>query len=292
MQRVNEFSFYELAGHVHPLTSLSEPVKFSAIWLNLWNARDAICTILALRPLSVCVNAASDLQAAITAVVPDKWEDLSSIFPQDPASEEPIPIWRLSSIERAARKFETILAAECSVLDTYFVSQKGAYSTADLIDHAHQQIPLSVRNKLPEQTMSDIDQAGKCIAFDLPTAAAFHLLRGTESVLFEYYDRIVPGSKKAAPKMRSWGVYINLLKRHDAEDKIISLLDHIKNAYRNPVFHPDESYSDEQALVLFGVCVSAIVMMSQEIERLDSKGGLLPLSVDSAGATQTGATQE
>ena len=179
------------------------------------------------------------------------------------------------------------MAAECQVLDTYHISKKGAYSTADLIDHAHHQVPSSVRDTLPQQTKADLDQAGKCLAFDLPTAAAFHLLRGTEAVLREYYDRVVPGTKKAAAKMRNWGVYIKLLKEHGAEVKITSLLDHLRDAYRNPVLHPEENYTDERAQVLFGVCVSAIVMMSEEITALDSHNqpflsGLFDSSVSDA----------
>lgn len=277
MQRVNEFSFYELAELIHPLVSIQGPVKLSMVWLDWWNARNAINSIFSLRPLSVSVQAAANLLEAITAVVPEKWEDLRSVMPADNATEDAVPVWRINAIEQAARNFETILAAECQVLDTYFVSKKGAYSTADLVEHAHFQIPANVRGSLPQQTKADLDQAGKCIAFDLPTAAAFHLLRGTEAVLREYYDRVVPGTKKAPTKMRNWGVYIKLLKDHNAENKITSLLDHLRDAYRNPVLHPEENYTDERAQVLFGVCVSAIVMMSEEIVALDAKGGLLPL---------------
>jgi hypothetical protein len=276
MKRVNEFDFYDLAAQIHPLVSIAPQAKFSVIWLDLWNARHEINVILSARPFSVCANAASELKAAITHVVPEKWDELSAIFPADPAKEEPILPWKISQIEQTAKTFETVLAAECQVLDTYFISKKGAYSTADLIDHAHFQIPQTMRDEVPEQTRSDIDQAGKCIAFDLPTAAAFHLLRGTEAVLREFYNLIVPGPKRAAPKMRNWGVYIKLLKDHGAETKVTSLLDHLRDAYRNPVLHPEENYTDERALVLFGVCISAIVMMWEEIRRLTPKSPELP----------------
>jgi hypothetical protein len=107
----------------------------------------------------------------------------------------------------------------------------------------------------------DFDQAGKCIAFDVPTAAAFHLLRGTEVVIKDYYDLIVPGPKQAPLKMRNWGTYIRLLKNHGGDDKVIALLTHLKDVYHNPVFHPEEMYSDERVQVLFGLCVSAVIVM-------------------------------
>lgn len=285
MQRVNEFSFYELAQHIHPFSSLAGPVRLSAVWLTWWYARQALDSIFTLRPLNVCASAGYALRAAITEVIPEKWEDVMAAYTADLENEKAIPPWNIASIQRAAQQFETVLAAECQVLDTYFVSKKGTFSTADLIEHAHFHFPPKFRPLLPDLTKGDIDQAGKCIAFDLPTAAAFHLLRGTEAVLREYYDRVVPGKKRASAKMRNWGAYIRLMNEHGADPKIISLVDHLRDSYRNPVLHPEENYTEERAQVLFGVCVSAIVMMLEEIEQLDAKGQLLPLTASTASLT-------
>jgi len=280
MQRVNEFSFYELASRIHPLTEIGGDLLLSSVWLEWWNARLAVDAIFSERPLSVCASAALELQQAISIVVPEKWEDLNAAL--SASEQKPLPPWKIYPISEAAKKFETVLAAECQVLDTYFVSKKGAYSTADLIEHAHTQVPKPIRDKLSDQVKADLDQAGKCIAFDLATAAAFHLLRGTEGVLREYYNCVVPGIKRAVPKMRNWGAYIKLLKEHGAEQRVTSLLDHLRESYRNPVLHPEENYTDARALVLFGVCVSALVMMVEEIERLTPRGLPLPLTVPSS----------
>lgn len=277
MQRVNEFSFYELASRIHPLTEINGDLLLSSVWLEWWNARLAVDAIFSERPLSVCASAALELQQAISAIVPEKWEHLNQAL--SATDQKPLPPWKIYPVSEAAKKFETVLAAECQVLDTYFVSKKGAYSTADLIEHAHTQVPKPIRDKLSDQVKADLDQAGKCIAFDLATAAAFHLLRGTEGVLREYYNCVVPGIKRAVPKMRNWGAYIKLLKEHGAEQRVTSLLDHLRESYRNPVLHPEENYTDARALVLFGVCVSALVMMVEEIERLTPRGLPLPLMV-------------
>jgi hypothetical protein len=197
-------------------------------------------------------------------------------MPAEGTEESPLHSWQTYAIKRAAREFETVLAAECQVLDTYFISKKGAYSMADLIEHGHFQIPKSIHGSIPDQTKSDFDQAGKCIAFDLPTAAAFHLLRGTEAILTKYYELVVPGEKKASPKMRNWGVYIKLLNDHGAETKVTSLLAHLRDSYRNPVLHPEENYTDERAQVLFGVCVSAVVIIDEEIKKIGARQPLLP----------------
>jgi hypothetical protein len=280
MKRVNEFELYELAAKIHPLTTLQVPMKFSKVWVDWWFARSALNTILTLRPLTVSTEAAKKLYGAISEVLPEKWDEL--VFPSDPSTEEDIRPWQVSAVMEAAKEFETVLAAECRVLDTYFVSKKGVYSTADLVDHAHHHFPDTIQGELPDQTKSDFDQAGKCMAFDLPTAAAFHLLRGAESVLRKYYEQLVPGEKKAVPKMRNWGVYIKLLHEHGAESKVTSLLTHLKDSYRNPVLHPEENYTEERIQVLFGVCVSAIVMMIEEMKGLAPQSQLLPFPTNFA----------
>jgi hypothetical protein len=161
------------------------------------------------------------------------------------------------------------------MMDTYFISKKGAFSTKDLVDNAHFQIPEPSRSSLPGQARLDFDQAGKCIAFDVPTAAAFHLLRGTEKVILDYYNIIVPGPKQANKRMRNWGVYIRLMRDHGGDATVLNVIDHLRDAYRNPVTHPEENYTDELALVLFGLCVSAVVLLIQAINAAKAKGGLL-----------------
>jgi hypothetical protein len=161
MQRVNEFSFYELAAKIHPLT-LGVEVKLTDVWFDWWQARAELDGILKLGPFSVSVEAANKLYDAITAFVPEKWEDVVAVVRNIKAETEvPLPTWRIYKLTTAAKEFETILGAECQVLDTYFISKKGVYSTADLVDHAHYHVPEETRSKVPDQTKGDFDQAGK-----------------------------------------------------------------------------------------------------------------------------------
>lgn len=278
MQRVNEFVFYELAIKVHSLVDLSfDPLKYSESWLLFWNARLSVDEIYNQRALNFTTPAALRLYNAISAIVPVKWEDLMASFPAktEDGEEEPISSWLVAEVREAAKEFETVLRTECQLMDTYFVSKKGAYSTKDLVENAHHQIPEPARSALPEQSKIDFDQAGKCIAFDVPTAAAFHLLRGTEEVIRQYYELIVPGPKKAAKKMRNWGVYIKLIEDHGGDQSVISILHHMRVVYRNPVTHPEENYTDELVQVLFGLCVSAVVLLLQATSKAKAKGGTL-----------------
>ena len=91
-----------------------------------------------------------------------------------------------------------------------------------------------VFNKLSPIAKSDLEEAGKCIAFELPTAAAFHLLRATESVLREFYLKLII---RGRINNLMWGNIIQDLKRkRNARpyEELLNHLDHIRNAFRNP----------------------------------------------------------
>jgi hypothetical protein len=279
VQRVNEFVFYELAVKIHAITEMtSESLRYNDCMLLLWHARGSVDEIYRQRPLNFTTPVALRLYNAIGAVVPQSWDQALEKYTsarKTGEAEALVSPWLISEIREAAIEFETVLRTECQLMDTYFVSKKGVYSTKDLVENAHNHIPEPSRSSLPDQAKLDFDQAGKCMAFDVPTAAAFHLLRATEAVIRKYYDLVVPGPKKASTRMRNWGVYIKLLKDHGGDANVISLIDHMRDVYRNPVTHPEENYTDESIQVLFGLCISAVVMLSRAIATATTMGGVL-----------------
>lgn len=275
MQRVNEYAFYELATFIHPLTELRpNESRYTDHWYELFQARSALDHIASIRPLHVCIGAARELYEAIDKVVPRKFDDAIALVSNlltatetGDQPEEPISGYHIHQISSAAKKFETVLAAEIAILDTYIVSQKGAYRTPDLIERAEIVFPEAIRNHLPDKATNDIRQAGRCLALDTPTGAGFHLLRAVESVMSIYYNRVT--GQNMPTRMRNWGIYLQKLRKAPGVDlKIIEFLDHIRDNYRNPVQHPDVFLTTDEAEVLFGIAASAIRQMILAIEQL------------------------
>ena len=56
--------------------------------------------------------------------------------------------------------------------------------------------------KFPDIARYDFDEAGKCIAFERPTAASFHILRATEANIRHYYKQMI---KQNRIKSEMWG---------------------------------------------------------------------------------------
>jgi hypothetical protein len=217
--RVDEFIFYDLSVKVHGLTELEEKeTPYNDLVWVLYSARGGLDQIFKSRPLHFSAQSAIDLYNRINSIIPMDFNEM--VFKIDPEESEKISSWDVSRIKRDAENFERALKTECSVMDAYYVVKKGAFSTKDLVESAHFQIPMPSRSLIPQITRDDFDQAGKCLAFDVYTAAAFHLLRRTEAVVREYYELVVPGTKKAAPKMRNWGTYIRLLRNNGAPSQL------------------------------------------------------------------------
>jgi hypothetical protein len=115
---------------------------------------------------------------------------------------------------------------------------------------------------LPEIAKYDFEECGKCIAFERPTAAAFHLLRGTESVLRLFYVALV--RRKRIPTLM-WGPIIEALKRMKSPPppELLNTLDNIRRLFRNPTQHPEKTYDIQEVQDLFGLCVDVVNRMAR-----------------------------
>lgn len=267
MKRVNNFYFYQLGASIKPLMGYDQntPFDWSTI-ASCYNAKNSLDTFLlgSVIPFRISSGSARALLDSINKVVPDNanfWsEDGASEVNGKPLSYEGI------LIGNAAREFQTVLSAELENSDTYYVSQKGIFNTSDLIEAAIDAFPEKIRDQLPEDTVLDIKQAGRCLAFELPTACGFHLMRALEAVMHLYYERITEGDKlRLKPAERNWAHYIKKLGEVGASEHVTTVLDHIRSLHRNPLIHPEDKLSPDEALTLWGIVTSATVAMYNDM---------------------------
>ncbi len=280
--RVNTYGFYDLGGNLGFAEEVNEGSKYGDVWYQLDKARDAVQALLdnKIVPVKTCRVSGQGVVDAITSIVPASFSEASK---RD--KEAIVQVWLIYGLHAAIREFKTVLSAELNLLDTYSVSQKGAYSTSDLIEQAELLIPESIRGLLPEQAKTDIQQAGKCIAYDVPTGAAFHILRAIESVIRAYYQHVTGNLPK--PKMRNWGAYINNLRKAGGDEKIVGYIEHLKERYRNPVFHPEDNLTPEEAQMFLGACISGICQMLIAIRDTAPNLAAMPNTAALASATLT-----
>lgn len=152
------------------------------------------------------------------------------------------------------------LTAELAGYDTFVVTPK-IMDTQKLLDSVDSLLAPGVFKVLPEISQYDLVEAGKCIAFERPTAGAFHLLRGTEAVLRMFYCRFVT-RKRVSPLM--WGNMTSDLRdrpRTKQHTTLYNNLDNIRHSYRNPTQHPEMIYNIHEVQDLWPLCTEVINRM-------------------------------
>jgi len=155
------------------------------------------------------------------------------------------------------------LNAELGLLEAFVVTPK-RLDVQKLLNNVPTMLPSGCFERLPPIAQYDLDEAGKCTAFERPTAAAFHLMRATEAVLRAYYCSIVRRGRVDL----MWGPIVRHLRsRRDASrhGPLLNHLDHIRVSFRNPTQHPDMRYTMDEVQDLWGVCIDAVGRMAKQL---------------------------
>lgn len=141
-----------------------------------------------------------------------------------------------------------------------FVTTDKRIDVAKLIEKVNLLLAPGVYDALPSLVRYDLSEAGKCIAFERATAAAFHLLRATEGALRWLIAAMAP---EATAEPMNWGPVIEALRKHPAAPppELLNHLDNIRRSFRNPTQHPDKVYDIYEAQDLLGLCFDAINRM-------------------------------
>ena len=115
-----------------------------------------------------------------------------------------------------------------------------------------------------DQAKKDFREAGRCLAFEVPTAAGFPAMRATAHVLRQYYTLFTthPADRK------EWATCVNELTKAGAPPKVMQVLDQIRDLHRNPLMHPQDFLSMKDAISLFDIAKSAIGSLAEEIATL------------------------
>lgn len=268
MKQISVYDFYVLGKALEPLFQLKPESNANDAG---WDAMAAHRQLVeAIQYGSILLPASREAAGALMAVLEGQFGNGIRIgLPRFVSHENPLETLgaRAAEIEQAARDFDTVFKADMPRMTVFSAEQKGIYRTEDLIDNADHHFPDSVRQGLPKQAKLDIASAGKCLAFDVPTASAFHLWRALEIVIEAYFVSITGQTFESAKVQRNWGSYIKALTGAEADKKVLGNLDHIRSEYRNPVMHPNENVTADEAFSLFGIGVSAITQVMQEIKK-------------------------
>ncbi len=257
MIRISISFFYELGAAVRQISNIQAGSKLilNDVWIPLINAQTALNNLLTTPWLLPAIKSAYAPGQKLLNVI-------SPLTARTDFNTEltPMECWNIGN---ARSEFETVLKNEFAICDAYYVSRKAGYDTTTLLMNAELIFSPELATKV-SKAIFDVREAGKCIAYEASTAAGFHILRATESVLRIYWDATSGG--KPHPKPRNLGVYLKKMEKQNiGNNKVRATLMQIKDLHRNPLMHPEETLTLDEALSLFGICQSAISAMLKEI---------------------------
>ena len=66
--------------------------------------------------------------------------------------------------------------------------------------------------------------------------------------------------------MRNWSVYIKTLRECWADEKVVLILEQIKDLHRNPIIHPEQRLTNDEALSLIGIMDSAVTAIIADMK--------------------------
>lgn len=256
MQHVNLQSIYQLATGVHGIGKFKVGTSLSSVIGHITGTHWLLGHLLEGRPvpLSRCIPFAKIVDEQITGLM-----DKFSVNPLYVLTDDDC-----DKLYYAVNAFEQYFAREVDRFDVFYIPPKGTHATIKLIEKADENIPPDVRSRLSKEATNDIQQAGRCLALDSPTAAGFHILRAVESLIRFYVDKVT--GKPHPAKNRNWGAYIKAIRDNNADARVANYLQHVKDTYRNPIMHPEIVLTPDEAFSLFNASLSAIVQLDAAIQ--------------------------
>lgn len=172
------------------------------------------------------------------------------------SENESMTATQASELVRIMNDLRLTLDAEIQGIYAFTTTPKRLDSEKLLKDVASLFAPHTY-DSFPDIAKYDFVEAGKCTAFELPTSAAFHILRATEANVRHYYKSMIK-QKRIASEM--WGPIVQDLRKRNKTKKYTTLnnhLDNIRLSFRNPTQHPEATYDIHEAQDLFSVCIDA-----------------------------------
>ncbi len=166
-------------------------------------------------------------------------------------------------LREAVKAIRSTFSAETKGIYSYVVTEK-RLDAEKLLNDMRGLFAPETFDQLSDIAQHDFKAAGRCIAFECSTAAAFHLLRGIEGILRQYYEIFI-GSVSADI---TWGhITTTLRKKRDKriDHHTLRHLDHIRSAFRNPTQHPEKTYDIQEIQDLFPLVVDVTNRMINEI---------------------------
>ena len=257
VERFNAFKYYSFCVALRPLSGAQTGLRYSKEYeRSLLVARVAARDFVEQEDPKLFRSSrerAEALEKIIQGILNDFSGAVNATFTEE----------QIRNLHYALGEFEIVLNKELSDTPAFIVEEKGNFSVSKLTQGASIGYSTLAISRLTSECKTEVDEAGRCLAFSRPTASGFHILRAVELVVKQL---IVSLGLTVPPVQRcNWGEYISILRDGNAPKEITDLLQVLKDNYRNPIMHPEQTLDIDESVGLFSMCQSVIEVLCKKM---------------------------
>jgi HEPN domain-containing protein len=252
VERFNPYPIVELAATARELvTTVGLYVEAHRVFGIKRRLDDVIATFIEQDvPMPASKDAARSMRAVAITI-----DDLPSMEVLGPGVAE--------ALANSYSKLDFALYSELPESALYFVPTRRAWDTRILLSSARSMLSDAVLSGCPRRVADELDEAGRCLAFGVATAAAFHALRATELVLKSYFPVFGINPK---PGEHNLGAYIRIMLDSGVDSNVVTNLDKMRTYYGNGIMHPDTVVNLEDACEIMSILPGIIRLMVSDIK--------------------------
>lgn len=191
--------------------------------------------------------------------------DLNSTIKEFTDNEDVVSSAEQAKLKRLFTKIDAVLDAEIQLKYAYILSES-RYPIESLLSEPSKLLATNTYSSLSANAQRDFKLACVQVALRQPTAAAFHLMRALEEQVKQLYFEFKKTKRLSKPM---WHPMVEQLRNKNAPkptEKLLNLLDGIRNDFRNPTQHPGKFYSIDEAYDLLNQTTSALNSIHREIK--------------------------
>jgi len=258
---------YHLAEDLTKLESIQADRQMGEFFRVLAIARDMVDSFLNHQQHTLFPETCEDLVEVLQAI--------DAVAPPDARlihQTHVLTSHEVLNIETAINRTVDTFERECAKKYIVGLEKQRALEPKTLIEEIQSAISPECWQRLSSITKREVEECGKCLAFERYTAAGFHILRGVESEVRDYVCLMLHGR----PQKRDLGYYIEVLRANSADVKLLASLDSIRNLDRNPLMHPEDWLNRDEAIGIFNTVQTALERLIADMEK---KSLLPPLGV-------------
>jgi hypothetical protein len=217
----------------------------------------------AVKGIDEYLDTINELELQVTSQIV---EDLSAIADElreeDP--KEKLQPETAEKIKKIINDADKTLDAELQLKKVLTVTPK-RFNIEMLLHSPNKLLAKNAWDIMPKNAQEDFLSGTQCIAMNLSTAGAFHLMRCIEEMIKQLYFCFV---KQKRMKKPMWGTMVDKLKIKKSPKPNIELLDQLdmlRKNFRNPTQHPEKFYSPDEAQDLLNSSIVAINMIAKTL---------------------------